>query len=290
MRISIPTLLIATIVFVIAVAACTFTVAQNELAVRMSSTGEIAQSDYEPGLHVMNPIGEQIRKFDKRVLSREIAEEKYQSNDGQQLRVSLIARWEIADVAQYCKAIGCDEDKAAEWISEAARKSFRELIAKKSATQMLEVDANEFNAEIVDKVAIVARDAGVKLIDLSVLNVSLPATYNDSRYAAMQSWFRQSAAQLRAKGDADARRMVSQADLQKNELIANAQRDAAIVRGEADAKVAAMYANASARNPEFFSFYRSMQSYRDALGRSDDVLVISPDSEFFKYFNKATAR
>lgn len=290
MRISFTLALVIAVLLLIAGYSCTFTVAQNELAVRFSSAGAVVQSDYEPGLHFIQPTGDQIRKFDKRITSRDIAEEKYQSSDGQQLRMTLVARWKIADVAQYCKSVGCDEDRIAGVIGDATRKSLRELIAKRPATQVLAVDADDFNKEVFYGVSAIANATGVKLVELRVLNIALPATYNDSIYAAMQSSFRQTAAQLRASGDAEARKIVSQADRQKSEIIDNAQRDAAIVRGEADAKAAAMYSSAASRNTEFFSFYRSLQSYRDSLGRPDDVLVISPDSDFFKYFNKPTAR
>jgi membrane protease subunit HflC len=290
MRISLPSALIIALLLILAGYACSFTVAQNELAVRVSADGAVIQSDIQPGLHFVNPVGQHIKTFDKRIVSRDIAEDKYQTSDGQQLRVSLYVRWKIADIAQYCKSVDCDEDRIAEQITVAAKKGFREMAAKRVATQVVAMDAADFNTEVAETVAKTAAAAGVKLVDLQVLNIALPGSYNDSVFAAMQSYFRQSATQVRAKGDADAREMVSQADRQKSELLVNAHRDAAIVRGDADAKAAAMYAAASARNPEFFSFYRSMQSYRDSLGRPDDVLVISPDSDFFKYFNKPTAR
>jgi modulator of FtsH protease HflC len=148
----------------------------------------------------------------------------------------------------------------------------------------------EFLNELLSVAGANAGELGLRLVDVRVKKINLPDEVSDSVYNRMRQDFARQAAQLRAEGSGSAEQLRSEAERQRTELLANANRDASIIRGEGDSKAAEIYAKAFGRNAEFYSFYRSLQAYRESLGKPGDVLVISPDSDFFKYLNKAGAR
>jgi len=280
--------LIAFIAAVLVFALCTFTVKQNELALKMTF-GDIVASDYEPGLHLMVPFVNNVRKFDKRIITRNYPEEQFLTSEGKILRIDFYVKWQINNVATYYKATaGGDEDVAASRLGEIVKDGLKGLIAKRNIQQVVAADRSEFMNELLAVAGTNANQLGVRLIDVRVKKINLPDEVSDSVYSRMRQDFARQAAQLRAEGSGASEQLRSEAERERTELLANANRDASIVRGQGDAEAAAIYSNAYGKNPEFYSFYRSLQAYREALGRDGDVMVISPDSDFFKYFNKAT--
>jgi membrane protease subunit HflC len=133
------------------------------------------------------------------------------------------------------------------------------------------------------------RGLGVQLVDVRVKKIDLPEEVSESVFSRMRQDFDRQAKQLRAEGEENAEKLRSESDRQKTEILAEAYREAQIIRGEGDAKSAEIYAKAYSRNPEFYSFYRSLEAYRKSIGTENDVLVISPDSDFFKYLNRSTS-
>ncbi len=283
-------ILVAVVVLALFFYECTFSVGENQLAIKLSDSGEVERADYQPGLHFTVPVVDRIHLFDKRVITHEYAEERFQINDSQIVRADYFVAWQIADVAAFYKTTLGDESVVEQRLGETIKNAVKEMMAKRNLQQVVMADRNEYSTELRNVVAADAQALGIKLLDISIHKLGLPESYNESVFTRMQNSFRQSAVQLRAQGEASAKEITAQAEHQRVEILADANRDAAITRGEGDASAAAIYAAAYGRNAEFASFYRSLQAYRTALGKADDVLVISPDSDFFKYLNKSTTR
>lgn len=281
--------LIALIVAVMLFAWCSFAVQQNELAIKFSF-GNIQRADYQPGLHFMLPLVNNVRKFDKRIITRNYPEEQFLTSEGKILRIDFYVKWLISDVGTYYKATAGDEDIAANRLGEIVKDGIKGVIAKRTIQQVVAAERAEFMSELLTVAGANAAQLGIKVIDVRVKKINLPEEVSDSVYNRMRQDFARQAAQLRAEGSGSAEQLRSEADRQRTELLANANRDAALIRGEGDSQAAKIYADAYGRNAEFYSFYRSMQAYREALGKSGDVLVISPDSDFFKYLNKSANR
>ena len=267
----------------------TFTVKQNELAMRMAF-GSIQRSDYQPGLHFMLPLVNNIKKFDKRILTRNYPEEQFLTSEGKILRIDFYVKWQINNVESFYKSTNGDEDVAASRLGAIVKDGLKGLIAKRTIQQVVIAERAEFINELLAVAGANAGELGVRLIDVRVKKINLPDEVSDSVYNRMRQDFARQAAQLRAEGSGAATQLRAEAERERTEVLAKAAKDASIIRGQGDSEAAKIYASAFGRNAEFYSFYRSLQAYRESLGKQGDVLVISPDSDFFKYLNKSSAR
>jgi modulator of FtsH protease HflC len=278
----------AVVAFLIAMSA--FTVRETELAIKFSF-GKIVNAEYGPGLHFMVPVVNNVRKFEKRILTRTYPSEQFLTSEGKILRIDFYIKYRIADVGRYYQASQRgDEEIAAGRLGSIVKDGIKGVIARRTIQQVVAAERNEFTGEIIKVADAGTSGLGLQLIDVRVKKIDLPDEVSDSVYRRMRQDFDRQAKQLRAEGEENAEKLRSEADRQRTEILAEANRDAEIIRGEGDAKAAEIYARAYSRNPEFYAFHRSLQAYRTSLGTNNDVLVISPDSEFFKYLNRATNR
>jgi len=285
--VSIVVLLLAIVIIAVAF---TYTVVEGEVALKVSASNEVVQVNDAPGLHFALPLTERILKLDKRVVFHDYPEERYVTADGQVLRVDCFIAWQIVDASAFYKSTQGNVDVLQQGLGTSAHNALKDMMAKRSLKQAVAADRNESITELYNAVTTASAQYGVKLIDVRIHKIGLLESYNDAVYTGMRNSFRKGTATERAQGDADAREIRAQADRARVEMLAIANRDAAMIRGEGDAQAAAIYANAYRANAEFFSFYRSLQAYRESIGKPGDVLVISPDSDFFKYFNKPASR
>jgi modulator of FtsH protease HflC len=262
-----------------------FVVHQNELAIR-SELGKIIQYDYTPGIHLKLPFVNDIRRFDKRVLTRNYPAEQFLTSEGKILNVDFYVKWRITDVAQYYRATGGNEEAASARLAEIVKDGLKGVIAKRTIQQVVAAQRTEFIGDMLSFAGSSVKQLGVALVDVRVKRIDLPDDVSDSVFNRMRQDFARQAAQLRAEGQEQATRIRAEAERQRVEIIANAQSDAEKIRGEGDAKSAEIYARAYERNPEFYAFHRSLQAYRKSMGKEGDVLVVTPDSEFFKYMKQ----
>jgi len=282
--------LIAAAALAVLVAMAAFTVRETELAIKFSF-GRIVNADYSPGLHFMIPVVNNVRKFDKRIQSRTYPSEQFLTSEGKILRIDFYVKYRIADVSRYYQATqGGDEEIGAGRLGAIVKDGIKGVIARRTIQQVVAAERNEFTGEILKVADAGTRGLGLQLIDVRVKKIDLPEEVSESVYSRMRQDFVRQAKQLRAEGDENAEKLRAEADRQRTEILAEANREANIIRGEGDAESAEIYARAYSRNPEFYAFYRRMEAYRKAIGTQSDVLVISPDSEFFKYLNRSTAR
>ena len=263
-----------------------FQVNETDHAIKFSF-GKIVKADYEPGLHVMIPFINTVRKFDRRVLTRNYPAEQFLTSEGKRLNVDFYVKWRVSDVGRYYQATGGDEEVAAARLAEIVKNGLKTVIASRTIQRVVAAERVEFIAEILEEGGQSVSEFGLTLVDVRVKRIDLPDEVSESVFNRMRQDFLRVASQWRAEGDEQAQRIRAEAERARTELLAIGNRDAEKIRGEGDAQAAATYARAYTRHPEFYSFHRSLQAYRTALGQSNDVLVIAPEGEFFKYLKQS---
>lgn len=262
-----------------------FVVRQNEFAIVLQFR-DIVRTETEPGLKVKIPFINQVQKFERRVMTRNYPAEQFLTSEGKILNVDFYLKWRIADVAQFYRATGGLEEAAASRLAPIVKDGLKGVIATRTIQQVVAAERAEFINSIVKGAGASVAQLGIQLVDVRVKRIDLPDDVSDSVFNRMRQEFARQAAQLRAEGEEQAIRVRAEADRQRTELLSAAARDAEKVRGEGDAKAAEIFARATQGSPEFFAFYRSMQAYRRSVGREGDILVLSPDSDFFRYMQQ----
>ncbi len=282
----IAVILLGFTVLVLSMAA--FTVNETDLAIKFRF-GEIVRADYEPGLNFMTPLVNNVRKFDKRVLTEDYPAESFLTSEGKILRIDFFVKWRISDVSRYyTSTAGGSEEVAARRLGEIVKDGLKGVIARRTIQQVVAAERSEFLGEVLKIAGANVGGLGMTMIDVRVKSIGLPEEVSESVFNRMSQDFARQAAQLRAEGSAVSEQTRAEADRQRTETLANAYRDAEKVKGEGDATAADIYSQAYGRNPEFYAFYRGLQAYRKSLnGNQGDVMVLSPDGEFFKYFKEA---
>jgi len=278
--------LIGVLVVAWLVSASLFTVKETELAIKFRLR-EIVAADFEPGLHFKIPWIETVQKFDRRVLTRNYPAEPFLTSEGKILNVDFFVKWRVTDVGQFYLATAGDEESAAGRLAEIVKDGLKGVIAKRTIQQVVAAERAEFIGDILQFAGGSVSQLGVTLVDVRVKRIDLPEEVSESVYYRMRQNFARQASQLRAEGDEQAQRIRAEAERERTEILANGNRDAEVIRGEGDAQAAQTYARAFQRYPEFFSLHRSLEAYRKSIGQPNDVLVIAPEGEFFKYFKKS---
>jgi modulator of FtsH protease HflC len=269
---------------VAALACSVFTVSESELAVR-TNFGRIVGTDYPPGLHFKWPVDEVV-KLDRRILSQAYTGETFLTNDNRGLIVDFYVKWRVKDAAEYYKVTGGREDVAGLRIAEILKDGIKGVVAQQLLEQIVSSERAGVTGEMFAQAREQVAALGVDLIDVRVQRIDLPEEVASQVYASMKEGFRKTANGLRGKGQQLAAIQKAQADRERIEILAAAQSEALRMRGEADAKAAGIYAAAYSKNPEFYAFYRALQAYKASLGKEGDLLLLSPDGEFFKYFKE----
>jgi membrane protease subunit HflC len=281
-----------TLILIVAAAALllsmsVFTVDEREYAIKLRF-GEIVRMDYEPGLHFKMPFVNTVRKFDNRVLTRNNPNEPFLTAEKKNLRVDFYVKWRIVDVGQYFRATAGDERLATSRLLEIMKDGLRAQFARQTVQEVVTADRSDVVNELMDTAGVTARELGIEIVDVRVKTLDLPPDVSESVFNRMRQERARVAAQLRAEGAETAERIRSDADRQRTIIIAEAERDSQRIRGAGDARAADIYAEAFNRDQGFYEFWRSMQSYRTAIGRGDDMLVIEPEGEFFRYLKDPT--
>jgi modulator of FtsH protease HflC len=284
--ISIVILFIAALILI---STATFVVREQELALRVRLSA-IVDSDYKPGLHFKLPFVENVVKFDNRVLTRKYDGEEFLTRESQILTVDYYIKWRIRDPGTFYQATAGDESRAESLVGENIQDGIKNAIARRTLKDIVTADRQAVTGEFMAASSASAEKLGIQLIDVRVQRIDLQEDVAASVYDSMKRGFEGIARAERGEGDREAQGVRAAAERERTELVARAQADAQRIRGEGESAAAAIYASAYNRNPEFYSFYRSLQAYRTALGNERDVLVVSPDSEFYRYFNNPSPR
>ncbi len=267
----------------------TFVVSQWETALKLR-LGEIVETDYEPGLHFRVPVLNDVMKFDRRIQTLDTRPERFLTVEKKDVIVDSYAKWRIADVAQYFRSTGGNTGKTARLLSERINTSLRNEFGKRTIQEVVSGERAEIMDLLTKESDLQANELGVEIVDIRVKRIDLPPEVSESVYDRMRAERERVAKDLRALGAEAAERIRADADRQRTVILAEAYRTSEELRGEGDAKAAETYAKAFEKNADFYSFYRSLSAYRAAFESGSDIMVLQPDSEFFRYFGSSSGK
>src|ERR1700719_3376051 len=278
-------ILLGLVAAILLIRASVFTVTEGRLAIK-SIGGEIVDSNLTPGLHFRIPLVHEVRLFDKRIITKQYPAEHFLTREQEQLNVDFYVKWRILNLRKFYEATGGTEEVANARLGETVKDSIKSVVTQRTLQQVITAERAEFTEAMMKTARPLAEQLGIELVDVRITKIDLPQQVQDSVFDRMRSNFKAQAAKLRAEGVEAAERIRAEANKAQTEILADAARKAAQTRGEGDASASEVYAKSYSKNAEFYSFYRSMQSYREAVGTPGDVLVLAPDNAYFKYFNK----
>jgi membrane protease subunit HflC len=262
-----------------------FYVNEHEKAI-LFRLGEMVESDFQPGLHVKAPIINKVSTFDARVLTLDAKSERFLTSEKKNVIVDSFAKWQIGDVGLFYTTVGGDEYQANLRLDQIMKDALRSEFGLRTIKQLISEDRSELGRTLLDKLTPAASKFGIKLIDIRIKRIDLPQEVSSSVYQRMRAERERVAREFRSQGSESAEQISAEADKQKQVILANAVRDGENIRGRGDALSADIYANSYGKNPEFYAFYRSLQAYQVAFEKTQDTLVLKPDSDFFKYFSR----
>jgi membrane protease subunit HflC len=273
--------IVVVVVALIIAATSMFTITEAQVAIR-TEFGAIVGLDYRPGLHWKWPW-DQVVKFDRRVLSLSYTGETFLTNDNRGLIVDFYVKWKVNNASRYFQATGGREDLAGERIAEIVKDGIKSVVAQRTLEEIVSADRAAVTEDMIGQAGRNVSNLGIDLVDVRVQRIDLPDDVSTRVYESMKQNFVKIASKLRAEGQSASVRIRAAAERTRTEILADAERDALRVRGEGDALATQTYAKAYSKNPEFYAFYRSLQAYERSLGKDGDLLVVTPDGEFFKY-------
>ena len=260
-----------------------FTVDEREKVI-LFRLGEIVRTDFEPGLHWKTPFVNNIVKFDARIQTLDADPERYLTGEKKNLIVDSFVKWRIKDVSNYYTATGGDVMRANLRLSQIIKDGLRGEFAKRTIKEAVSGERQEIMNIITVQANEQAQAFGIEIVDVRIKRIDFPPEINDSVFRRMRAERVRVAKDLRSRGAEAAEKIRAEADRQRTVIIADAFRDAEIIRGEGDAAATEIYAKAYGQDLEFYSLYRSLNAYKRTFASKDDILVVEPDSEFFKYF------
>jgi membrane protease subunit HflC len=282
-------LVIGAIVLVLVGATSLFQVNETQVAIR-TRFGEILGMNYGPGLHMKMPFVDQVVKFERRIVTQNYQGETFLTAENKGLIVDFYVKWRINDVGDFYRTTGGIEQVAGSRLGEIVKDGIKSVVAKRTLQEIVIAERAAFTGDMFGSASEAVKELGIELIDVRVQRIDLPDEVSGSVYQRMQESFRALANRLRAEGSAEAERIRAEADRKRTEVLATAQRDAQRIRAEGDAAAARIYSAAYNKSPEFYAFFRSLQAYRNSLGREGDVWVVEPEGEFFRYLNAPPRR
>jgi membrane protease subunit HflC len=263
-----------------------FTVKETEKAIKFRF-GEIIKSDYAPGLHFRVPLINTVKLFDARIQTMDSRPERFLTAEKKNVIVDSFVKWRIGDVTKFYTVVAGDIDQANLRLDQIIKDAFRGEFSKRNIKQLVSTDRSAIREILINNSKAIAASLGMEIIDVQVMRIDLPDEVSASVFSRMEAERERVAREFRSQGAEAAERIRADADRQRVVTLANAYRDAEKLRGEGDAKASEIYAQAYGQDPEFFTFYRSLNAYKKTFTNSG-MIVLDPDSDFFQYFKKQT--
>lgn len=283
-----PRILLVVALVVAGISMSVFRVFEAEKVI-LFQLGEIKRADYEPGLHFMIPFYQNVAKFDARLQTIEFEPQRFLTGEKKDVIVDSFVRWRIKDVVRFYLAAGGDPRRAQILVYQKVNDGLRNEFGKRTLQEVVAGDRGAIRG-IVTGTKDLGEELGIEIVDVRLKRIDLPTEVNNSVYERMRSERARVARQNRASGEREATTIRADADRQRAVISAEAYRDSEILRGQGDAIAAATYAKAYGRNPEFYDFHRSLSAYRASFKTERDLMLMQPDSEFFKYFRNPAVR
>ncbi len=265
----------------------TFQVDQRETAIKLKF-GKVDEANLEPGLHFKIPVMNTIEKYDNRILTLDAPPTEFPTNEKKYVIVDFFVKWRIADVERYYLATGGQESRA----NQRLELILVDGLKNEFGTRTIQEVVSGERAEIMDVIQVQsneeAKNFGIEVVDVRVSKIDLPESVSDSVFRNMRAERDRVAKDFRARGREQAEIIRATADKERTVILANAYKEAEQIRGDGDAESAKIYADAFSQNEEFYSFTRSLKAYTNTFQEnSNNVLILEPDSEFYRYFNES---
>ncbi len=279
-------LLIGLLVLAVLASFFLFTIDEKETAVKLRF-GEVVQAGYEPGLHVKFPIVNNIVKFDSRIQTLDNAPERVFNTDNEYLMVDYFVKWRIKDVKVFFTSNAGLIAKANANLSGVVKNALQEEFSVRTLDQAISTQRIELMENLRSQTKSRAEDYGIEIVDVRIKQINLDQSVNESVYNRMRSERLVEAAEHRSTGRKESINIRANTDKRIQIMLADAEQKAAVIRGEGDAEATKLFADSHQKNPEFFAFVRSLEAYANSFAQnSGNVMVLDPNSEFFKYFRE----
>lgn len=265
-----------------------FIVSEGQTAIVLQF-GRIVQIGYKPGIHMKLPLLQQVLRFDTRVLTLDSAPERYLTAEKKDVNIDFFVKWRVIDAEKYYTSVAGDETRAQQRIGPIVKEGLRTAVNTRILRELVSGGRTDLTEALVTEANRATLGLGIQVVDLRIKRIDLPedGTVLGSVYERMRSERLKVANKLRAEGSETAKTIRADAERQAIVVKAEAYRDAQKTRGEGDAKASETYAAAYGKNPEFYAFYRSLESYRDALAKPNGVLMLDSKSEFLHYLQES---
>ncbi len=277
------TLIVPVVAGLVLLAMSLYTVDQRQVAM-VFQLGEVVGIKRDPGLYFKIPLIQNVRFFEKRIITLDSSEpERFITSEKKNVLVDYWIKWRIYDVQRYYVSFAGDERRAENRLAQTVNDGMRAEFGKRTVHDVVSGERDRIMEVLREKADQDARRFGVQVMDVRIKRVDLPAEVSESVYRRMEAERKRVANELRSTGGAEAEKIRADADRQREIIIAEAYRDAQRIKGEGDARAAAIYASAFGKNPEFYAFYRSMEAYKASFRGKNDVMVLQPNSDFFRY-------
>lgn len=276
-------ILILVLFAVLLLSSAVFVVREDRVGI-LFQLGRIVQTDIAPGVHLKLPLVQDARTFDRRIMTLVSQPERYLTSEKKDVNVDFFAKWRIVEVGRYYTTTSGDELQAIQRLTPMIKEALRNQINQRTLRETVSDARSSMTEALVRTANEGTRNLGIEVVDVRIKRIDLPEEVSESVYNRMRAERSRVANELRSQGVEAAEAIRANADRERQVILANAERDAQRIRGEGDAQATEIYANAYGKDAEFYAFYRSLESYRTAFQGGESVLVLDPESEFFRYF------
>ena len=268
----------------------TFTVDQREHAI-VFRLGEIVSVKEEPGLYIKAPIIDNVRFLEKRIMTYDPPQpDRFITSEKKNVLVDSYIKWRIIDPAQYYVSVNGDERQAERRLSQTVNDGLRAEFGKRTILEVVSGERSKIMDILKERADRDSRTIGIEIIDVRLRRVDLPKEVSESVYQRMNAERKAVANELRSQGFADSEKIRAEAEKERDIIITEAYSDAQKVKGEGDAKASRIYADTFSKNKEFYDFYRSLEAYRKSFSGKEDIMVLDPNSDFFKYLRGSSKK
>ena len=265
---------------------CAYTVNETERAI-LFKFGEIKKDDIKPGLHWKIPFINNVRKFDSRILTLDVKPDLFPTKEKKYVYVDFFVKWRIDNVRKYFVATGGLEERANSRLSQITKDELRDEFAQRTIKEAVSGERADIMTALVLKANDISRELGIEIVDLRVSRIDYTDDISGSVYERMRAERDRVAKDFRARGQESAEKIRAAADRERQITLADAYKQSEQLRGEGDATAADIYAQAYGKDEEFYTLTKSLNAYKQTFSGKSDVLVLEPDSQFFRYFNQS---
>lgn len=266
-----------------------FVVTEKQLAIKFQ-LGEFIRADYEPGIYLKLPFIQNVRFFERRVMTLDATPIPYLTLEKKNLIVDSYIKWRISDVSVYYRTMRGSESQASERLGKVVQEGLRNEFAKRTIQEAISGERAQIMQIMHEKVVDQVKEFGIEVVDVRIKRIELPKEVSESVFQRMRAERNRVAMDLRSRGAEAAERLRADADRQATVTLAEAYRDSETIRGEGDAKAAEIYALAFGKNESFYDLYRSLGAYKNVFNKPEDLMVLDADGEFFKYFKNPSTQ